>query len=341
MTNTSTNFPAFSADSFTDLRQAKKEWSQKLIAGESVTTFSASSSKNKIVSPKPNQNVVGVGIGEKFTEGAFEGVLAVKFFVRVKYPKDQLSKSELLPETIDGLPVDVEQTGTFRALAMPDPRQKIRPAQPGGSIGFADPSGQFRMAGTFGALVKKDSKLFILSNNHVIADENRLPLNSDIFQPGLLDDGNANTDKTAKLTKFIEMKAGVLNKADAAIAQVNNKTDVKNEILFIGAPAGTKKAERDMIVHKFGRTTSYTVGRITSIATDVRVAYDAGDLSFEDQIIIVGENQTSFSASGDSGSLILERSSQKAVGLLFAGSNTHTIANHIGDVLNLLKIKLA
>lgn len=334
------SFSAFSSQGFADLRRAKNEWSQKLITGADLM-FSASNARNKIVSPKPNRNVVGVGVGEKITEGVSEGILAVKFFVRTKYPKDQLSTNELLPETIDGLPVDVEETGTFRAFAMPDPRKKIRPAQPGCSIGFADPNGQFKMAGTFGALVKKDNKLFILSNNHVIADENRLPLNSDIFQPGLLDGGNTANDKVAKLSKAVPLKAGVFNKVDAAIAQVNNNSEMSKLILFIGAPAGTKKAERDMIVHKFGRTTSYTVGKITSIDTDVRVAYDTGEFSFENQIIIVGDNATTFSKSGDSGSLILERSSQKAVGLLFAGSDTHTIANHISDVFRALRIKLA
>ncbi len=340
MTSKNMTFSAFSSQDFADLRQAKKEWSQKLIAGADMV-FSASSARNRIVSPKPNQNVVGVGIGEKVTDGVPEGILAVKFFVREKYPKDQLSKTDLLPETIDGLPVDVEATGTFRAFAMPNPRTKIRPAQPGSSVGFADPNNQFVMAGTFGALVKKDNKLFILSNNHVIADENRLPLNSAIFQPGLLDNGNQNTDKIAKLSKAVQILPGVFNKVDAAIAQVNNKSEVSNSILFIGVPTGTKKAALDMNVHKFGRTTSYTVGKVTSIATDVRVTYDTGEFSFEDQIIIVGDNATSFSASGDSGSLILERSSRKAVGLLFAGSTTHTIANHIADVFKALKIKLA
>ena len=306
MTSDSMTFSAFSDSAFADLRQAKKEWSQKLLAGTD-NVFSASSTRNKIVSQKPSQNVVGVGIGEKVTDGGLEGVLAVKFFVRTKYPKDQLSKNDLLPETIDGLPVDVEETGTFRALAMPNPRLKIRPANPGSSIGFADPNGQFVMAGTFGALVKIGNKVFILSNNHVIADENRLPLNSNIFQPGFLDGGNANTDKIAKLTKFVTMLPGVFNKVDAAIAEVNNKNEVSNSILFIGVPKGVKKAAMDMNVHKFGRTTSYTVGRIVSIDTDVKVGYDTAEYNFSDQIIIVGDNATSFSDSGDSGSLILER----------------------------------
>lgn len=340
MTTKDITFSAFASSNMKDLREAKKEWSQKLLT-ETVSVFSASSSKTKIVSTDPNQNVVGVGVGEKTTEGRLEGVLAVKFFVRVKYSEDELSKKDLLPKTISGLPVDVEETGTFRAFAMPNPRKRIRPAQPGSSIGFADPNGQFVMAGTFGALVKKDNNLFILSNNHVIADENRLPLKSDIFQPGLLDGGKIATDKIAKLSKAINLVPGVFNKVDAAIAQVNKKSEVSNSILFIGAPKGTQKAVLDMRVHKFGRTTSYTVGRVVSIDTDVKVAYDTGEFNFSDQIIIVGANATSFSDSGDSGSLILERSTQKAVGLLFAGSKSHTIANHISDVLSALKINLA
>ena len=196
---------------------------------------------------------------------------------------------------------------------MPNPRQKTRPAQPGCSIGFADPAGQFVMAGTFGALVK-DTKndYFILSNNHVIADENRLPVGSDIFQPGLLDGGNASNDKVAKLTKAVQMLPLGFNKVDAAIAKFSKKSEASNSILFIGPPKGSKKAALDMQVHKFGRTTSYTVGRVVSINTDVKVSYDTGEFNFSQQIIVVGDNSTSFSDSGDSGSLILERQFAKS-----------------------------
>jgi hypothetical protein len=57
--------------------------------------------------------------------------------------------------------------------------------------------------------------------------------------------------------------------------------------------------------------------------------------------MIVGLDGQPFSDSGDSGSLILDRATQRAVGLLFAGSSTHTVANHIGVVLAALKITLA
>lgn len=161
-------------------------------------------------------NVVGVGIGEQIVDDKPTGALALKFLVRVKYPQHELSRKVVLPKNISGLLVDVEEVGFFRRFAvarpkklvkaaatMPNPKAKIRPAQPGCSIGFRDPSNQFTMAGTFGALVKDNKGVYILSNNHVLADESRLPVGGPIFQPGLLDGGNPSTDQVATLTRFI------------------------------------------------------------------------------------------------------------------------------------------
>ena len=127
---------------------------------------------------------------------------------------------------------------------------------------------------------------------------------------------------------------------DGAIAQLSTPTIANNQTLFIGPPRGKKRALIDMVVHKFGRTTGFTVGRVTSIETDVNVEYEMGVVTFTDQILIRGLDAQPFSASGDSGSLILERSSNRAVGLLFAGSSSHTIANHIDDVLRALNVRL-
>jgi hypothetical protein len=57
-------------------------------------------------------------------------------------------------------------------------------------------------------------------------------------------------------------------------------------------------------------------------------------------MIIVGDAGVSFSNAGDSGSLIVDRRTSRATGLLFAGSGSHTIANHIQDVLDALKVTL-
>jgi len=342
---TNTHFLSASTQHFSQFRAAKKDLAERFLrpaAAESFTALTAATS------PTPTKNVVGVGIGEKITDGKATGVTAVKVLVRIKYDEGQIPSNDMLPKTISGLPIDVEQVGTFRRFAapataqsMPNPRTKIRPAAPGCSIGFKDPNNQFVMAGTFGALVKKGKKLFVLSNNHVLADENRLALGSPIFQPGLLDGGNPATDQIAQLTKFVTLSTTASNKVDCAMAEARSSSLVTNAVLFIGPPKGTADAQIDMVVHKFGRTTGYRVGRVTSIETDVNVGYDIGTVTFEGQIIIVGLNGQAFSAAGDSGSLILERSTQKAVGLLFAGSSTHTIGNHIVDVLQALAVKLA
>jgi hypothetical protein len=325
-------------------RAAKSAASANYLRARRPTPFRA---MRATPDPAPGNNVVGVGIGEKITSGRHTGILAVKLLVRRKYDKDRMSPGELLPSMINGLPTDVEQVGTFRRIEavlapapMPDPKARRRPAQPGGSIGFRDPNDAFVMAGTFGALVKRGETQFILSNNHVLADENRLPEGSPIFQPGLLDHGDPATDQVATLSQFVELTAGAPNQVDCAIAEIDPEL-ASRDILFIGPPKGTDAAKRDMIVHKFGRTTSYTVGRVTSIDTDVTVEYETGVFTFNNQMIIESVNQEPFSDAGDSGSAIVSRDSQRVVGLLFAGSPTHTIANHIDDVLTALDVTLA
>lgn len=212
------------------------------------------------------------------------------------------------------------------------------------------------MAGTFGALVQDSTgNLFILSNNHVLAYENgieadgetrrdALPAGAAIFQPGLLDGGRPRHDRIGKLSKWIDLRADRSdNKADAAIAVVDDPNQVSKPVLFIGPIQGVTDATRDMTVHKFGRTTSYTAGRVSSVEFDVSVPYEVGEVIFQDQIAIRGLDGRSFSDSGDSGSAIMERATNEMVGLLFAGATgaNLTFANHIRDVLSLLKVKLA
>jgi hypothetical protein len=304
-----------------------------------------------VASGRRNPNIVGVGIAEKTVAGKPTGVLAVKFFVKSKFPRTAVPARLRLPKSIDGLPVDVEESGPFRALrrssrrvsaaaVMPNPRQRMRPALPGCSIGFRIAGDQFVMGGTFGALVKTTRARYILSNNHVLADENRLGAGAPIYQPALLDQGDVDSDQIAELTRFIKLRANRYNRVDAAIARPLRQTLVGKDILHIGPPTGTAAAEIDMMVHKFGRTTSYTAGRVVSIETDVTVEYETADFTFENQIIIIGTGGQ-FSDSGDSGSIILQRGTNKAIGLLFGGSSSHTIANHIGSVLRSLRVRMA
>ena len=95
-----------------------------------------------------------------------------------------------------------------------------------------------------------------------------------------------------------------------------------------------------MKVHKSGRTTGYRTGQVFDISADVRVGYEGGTATFQDQVLVRGDTASPFSASGDSGSLIVDRTTKRATALLFAGSSTHTIANHIANVLTSLRVKI-
>src|SRR5262245_39549789 len=119
------------------LATAKRELSERYLGTSdrlAVRRFAA-------VSPAPTDNVVGVGIGEKLTEGRPTGEPAVKLFVRVKYERDQLDTDHVLPATHAGVATDVEEIGLIRPLVMPpatagapakvNPRTRMRPAHPG------------------------------------------------------------------------------------------------------------------------------------------------------------------------------------------------------------------
>ncbi len=61
-------------------------------------------------------NVVGVGIGLRQRDGKYTGELALIVSVTHKVPPEELDAEDLVPQEIDGVPVDVQAVGTLRAL---------------------------------------------------------------------------------------------------------------------------------------------------------------------------------------------------------------------------------
>jgi hypothetical protein len=297
-------------------------------------------------STKPAHNVVGIGIGPRLKGGKLSTQKVIRFYVERKVAETSMPREFVIPKAIKGVPTDVIETGRFTAF-VPVAQTRLRPARGGCSVGFQFTGSKagYVMAGTFGTLVADNKGThFILSNNHVLANENALPLGSPIFQPGLLDHGDPTRDRIAKLSRFIRIKVSPApNRVDAAIAALlDPKLAVPTILPQVGALAsGTPiPATVGMRVHKHGRTTGYTRGRIVDVAADVNVGYDFGTARFVDQMIIIGDGGSAFSDAGDSGSLIVDRRTRRATGLLFAGSKSHTIANHIEDVVAALKITL-
>jgi len=129
------------------------------------------------------------------------------------------------------------------------------------------------------------------------------------------------------------------NQVDCALAKPVNPAMFSDEIIQIGKVSGTKPATLGQRVRKYGRTTSYTEGNITLLNATVNIAYNtiAGQKTARFTGMVITE---AMSQGGDSGSLIVDMTENKAVGLLFAGSNLATIFIPIDNVLTALNITI-
>ncbi|MGH7573157.1 MAG: PKD domain-containing protein [Gemmatimonadota bacterium] len=242
-----------------------------------------------------------------------------------------------IPDRVDDIPVTVEVTGLF--VAGSNPTTKQRPAPLGFSVGHPDIT-----AGTLGARVKDGSgNLYILSNNHVLANSNDASIGDPTLQPGPFD-GGTSADQVGTLADFQTINfSGGNNTMDAAVSATTaaNTGFATPTDDGYGAPSATIINDENQVlglnVKKYGRTTELTQGQVTEINVTVSVCYEVvfifctKSATFVDQLGIAGG---SFSAGGDSGSLIVSQSGNNPVGLLFAGSDTRTLANRIGPVLN-------
>ena len=273
-----------------------------------------------------------------------------------------------IPARLEGVRVEAQKTGRFcalqRAVPRPRPRSTIpntqdfhrRPVPIGVSISPALPGFTF---GTLGCRVKdRQGNVYMLSNNHVLADNSALPIGTVIIQPGWLDlrsgatgirYGDAQT--IGYLEKFVKIfknpapvnvtAATRPNKVDAAIAScttatVGNTTPKDGYGWYSSTPV---KAYLGQPVQKYGARTGYSQGRVDPAVVwglngSFGMILDQGTgewAYFVNQILIMSPAGPAgaFSLSGDSGSLIVSASWPSArrarpearhpVGLLFSG----------------------
>jgi len=309
-------------------------------------------------------NVVACGIGYKESGGQLTDELCIIVSVTKKLPAVQLAPSELVPQTVGEMRTDVQETGVIRAFQAPT--DKWRPAPGGVSIGHVNVT-----AGTLGCLVYRGQDLFILSNNHVLANCNRGRRGDAILQPGPQDNG-ALQDQIATLEDFVLLDFGQspstcgasnaaakafnvlaefvgskhrlsalqqtagINLVDAALARPLSPNLVEKRILNIGQPRGVGTATLGTQLVKSGRTTGFTTGKVTQIDVTVQVEYPGvGQATFSNQLTASGMSQP-----GDSGSAVLDID-QKIIGLLFAGSDAVTMITPIQTVMSALNITIA
>jgi hypothetical protein len=286
-------------------------------------------------------NIIGAAFGRRIVRGEFTDEPALVIYVARKVPAAFLPPTRLLPRRMyvggDWIEVDVFETGPIYPQAF---TTRDRPAPSGISIGRGAASPVD--AGTLGCLVidNTDGRLCILSNNHVLANENAAPIGDVIVQQGTIDGGTSPADDIATLKRFVMINAAG-NTVDGAIAQVTKVGDVVDQmrnnlmpvptpnhpavgLLFAGGcnrtimnpirdvmaqlnitmpagPGAITGPDIGMNVEKVGRTTEYTTSTITEIDLTVTLPYDFGSATFDHQIATAW-----LSEPGDSGSVVCQ-----------------------------------
>ncbi len=305
-----------------------------------LTTIRASAFRAGIAAAAPPRSAAHVALGVTGQESD------VKLAARIQYatqPEAEAIARDLRKRARGE--IEVRRLPPIKKQATHWHQQRNRPLSIGGSISLFTPNSRFITAGTLGCFVHRRGnrdKDLILSNNHVLADENQAARGHVVIQPGSLDRGGRD-DAVGKLEKFIRLKARG-NQVDAAVASIAEGTEYYyNWLEDEGALRGLRTAalRPGTRVFKIGRTTGRRDGEVSAVELDgVLIEYDTGDFEFDDQIEITRVGRRPFSLGGDSGSLIVD-TQRRAVGLLFAGDDADvTYANPIQMVLDELDVEL-
>lgn len=193
--------------------------------------------------------------------------------------------------------------------------------------------------GTLGGRVvdRRTGRDMILSNWHVLVGSWYVPRGTPIYQPGRLHGGTsrntiANYDRDA-MNSYM----------DAAVAYVNGNRPITNGQEELSQVTGTTEPLPDMVVTKSGSKTRITEGLVTGFVGRMVMNYDGVPRVIRNVFHVAQiSNDHEVSAGGDSGSWWLEKSTNRAVGLHFAGSNVpeYALAISMPHVLDALDVRI-
>lgn len=199
--------------------------------------------------------------------------------------------------------------------------------------------------GTLGVVLPDGGRTLAISNNHVLAGQNRGRIGDRIAQPGgeRLDPQQV----VGRLDRFVELRTSptgahprwgnvVWNRVDAAAAELAPTLAWQpgylphHRLPILRSVASPEIGDE---VFKVGRTTGLTRGRVVSVFDRVGpVGYAIGDCWFRGSFTIEGLDGCRFSDAGDSGAAIV-RGDGAVLGLIYAGNGVDTYACPITDVL--------
>jgi hypothetical protein len=288
---------------------------------------------NRIRTIFEDRNIIGVGIADKYTQKKNTGELVLCFYVEKKIARSRMKINKMIPPVLSvadrqAVFTDIQAIGKVR----PEINKQRAPIVSGFSVGNSVDTG------TLGAIVKKGTKLFLLSNSHVLAKSGKGKVGDVIVYPGNADNTGAK-QAIATLSNIVPFVLGndFNNRIDAALAEIKKSITIKLDFSIRGAkkPFETVAPVRGMKIVTRGRTSGNTEGEVQDVHFSVVMPYPGiGTVGFIDQV-----KCTNYSKGGDSGAVIVDKASKKIVGLHFAGSGSASMFNPIAEVMKVLKFR--
>ena len=283
------------------------------------------------------ENVKGIGFGFKSINGIGTLEPCIHVLVEKKVDCKYLSKDNVIPKFFMGIKTDVIEIGKggFRYNSIFP--MKLRPLK--GGCDIATIYEKDDVYGTLACIVSKKKlfkkEYFILSNNHVLADINKLPIGTPIIQPSKSSILNIENEVIANLFTFVKLKVYDGNKknvnyVDCALAKINNNIGITRTIFDVGEIKGVSTPKLGARIKKYGASSGLSRGKITTIDATFEIEQEGNKYMFKNQVLA-----DIFNISGDSGSLILNEFNE-AVGLFWGGSDNNSVA-YINDISTVLK----
>jgi hypothetical protein len=287
--------------------------------------------------------IVGVDYGFVYKNGKRLKTQGIRFHVRKKVPPSEWPATAVIPKQLDALRCDVVQA---RYSLQANPKGICNPIEPGVSVGNLS---RLR-TGTLGMFVLDtvNQKPAVLSNWHVLGGAIHAKSGDEICQPGPLHTGTMPPRIVGKLERWAPLDTG----CDAAIALLSNGA-TKDQKLFDDTTVirGVEPPQNGMKLIKYGVNSHLTHGMVDGIGGSFQMDYsDYGDTRrWIDGIRIVADPEfpeSEISLAGDSGSVWVNRATNNAVALHFAGEDglgptaEYALAQPLPRVFSLLGVDI-